>query len=111
VKSVGKGTAVKLLRRWQSIEKALEASEYVSHRDDTAKLAGQHEHVRLMLQLTTIRVDVPLPDMELARCAVSAITWPGGSQARAGVSASGTAGPVSRSAAGPGLDDVPFPEE
>jgi hypothetical protein len=42
---------------------------------------------------------------------VSAITWPGGSQARAGVSASGTAGPVSRSAAGPGLDDVPFPEE
>jgi len=110
VKSVGKGTAVKLLRRWQSIEKALEASEYVSHRDDTAKLAGQHEHVRLMLQLTTIRVDVPLPDMELARCAVSAITWPGGSQARAGVSASGTTGPVSRSAAGPGLEDVPFPD-
>ena len=40
VKSVGKGTAVKLLRRWQSIEKALKASEFVSHRDDTAKLAG-----------------------------------------------------------------------
>ena len=109
VKSVGKGTAVKLLRRWQTLEKALEASEYVSHRDDTAKLAGQHEHVRLMLQLTTIRVDVPLPDMDLARCAMSAIVWPGGSQARAGV-AVGADGPVSRSSAGPGLEDVPFPE-
>jgi hypothetical protein len=64
-----------------------------------------------MLQLTTIRVDVPLPDMDLARCALSAINWPGGSQARAGAGPSGTAGPVSRSAAGPGLDDVPFPEE
>jgi hypothetical protein len=105
---------VKLLRRWQSIEKALEASEFVSHRDDTAKLAGQHEHVRLMLQLTTIRQDVPLPAMELARCALPAITWPGGSQARAGMAASsapGAGGPVSRSAAGPGLEDVPFPEE
>ena len=110
VKSVGKGTAVKLLRRWQTLEKALEASEYVSHRDDTAKLAGQHEHVRLMLQLTTIRQDVPLPNMDFARCAMSAIVWPGGSQARAGVAA-GADGPVSRSSAGPGLEDVPFPEE
>ena len=109
VKSVGKGTAVKLLRRWQTLEKALEASEYVSHRDDTAKLAGQHEHVRLMLQLTTIRQDVPLPDMDFARCAMSAIVWPGGSQARAGVAA-GADAPVSRSSAGPGLEDVPFPE-
>jgi DNA polymerase-1 len=110
VKSVGKGTAVKLLRRWQTIEKALEASEFVSHRDDTAKLAGQHEHVRLMLQLTTIRQDVPLPAMELARCALPAITWPGGSQARAGMPAA-TGAAVSRTAAGPGLEDVPFPEE
>ena len=115
VKSVGKGTAVKLLRRWQSIEKALEASEYVSHRDDTAKLAGQHEHVRLMLQLTTIRQDVPLPDLELAHCAIGAITGPGGSQARAAVPFaepySAADGPVSRHAAGPGLEDVPFPDE
>ncbi|MBL0171785.1 MAG: hypothetical protein IPP90_13885 [Gemmatimonadaceae bacterium] len=104
VRSIGKGTAVKLLRRWQSLEKALEASEFVSHRDDTAKLAGQHEHVRLMLRLTTIRQDVPLPAMELAHCAASVIRWPGSSTARA-------ASPVSRTAAGPGLEDVPFPAE
>jgi 5'-3' exonuclease len=113
VKSVGKGTAVKLLRRWQSIEKALEASEFVSHRDDTAKLAGQHEHLRLMLQLTTIRQDVPLPELDLARCALSAVAWPGASQPRAGMAGAGSAvgGPVSRTAAGPGLEDVPFPDE
>jgi 5'-3' exonuclease len=107
VKSVGKGTAVKLLRRWQSIEKALEAS------DDTAKLAGQHEHLRLMLQLTTIRQDVPLPELDLARCALSAVAWPGASQPRAGMAGAGSAvgGPVSRTAAGPGLEDVPFPDE
>lgn len=110
VKSIGKGTAVKLLRRWQTIEKALEASEFVSHRDDTAKLAGQHEHVRLMLELTTIRQNAPLPPMDLDRCALSTITWPGGSQARAGSAATPGAA-VSRTAAGPGLEDVPFPEE
>jgi hypothetical protein len=57
---------------------------------------------------------VPLPAMELARCALPAITWPGGSQARAGMpinGAPGAGGPVSRSAAGPGLEDVPFPDE
>lgn len=103
VKSVGKGTAVKLLRRWQSLEKALEASEFVSHRDDTAKLAGQHEHVRLMLQLTTIRQDVPLPPLNLAECELHAIRWPDGSSAR-------SATVVTRVAAGPGLEDVPFPD-
>lgn len=103
VKNIGKGTAVKLLRRWQTLEKALEASEFVSHRDDTAKLAGQHEHARLMLQLTTIRQDVPLPPLAFAQCEATAIRWPGGSTARA-------ASVVNRSAAGPGLEDVPFPE-
>ena len=103
VKSVGKGTAVKLLRRWQTIEKALEASEFVSHRDDTAKLAGQHEHLRLMLQLTTIRQDVPLPELTLSQCSVGGVSWPGGSTARG-------ASVVHRMAAGPGLEDVPFPE-
>ena len=104
VKSIGKGTAVKLLRRWQSLEKALEASEFVSHRDDTAKLAGQHEHVRLMLQLTTLRQDVPLPAMDLAHCEAGVIRWPDGSTARG-------ASVVTRVAAGPGLEDVPFPSE
>ena len=101
VRSIGKGTAVKLLRRWKSLDKALEASEFVSHRDETAKLAGQHEHARLMLQLTTIRQDVPLPAMELSHCEASAIRWPDGSSARGAVV-------VNRVAAGPGLEDVPF---
>jgi DNA polymerase-1 len=108
VKSVGKGTAVKLLRRWQTLEKALEASEFVSHRDDTAKLAGQHEHVRLMLQLTTIRQDVPLPPLDLARCALSTIMWPVGSQARPGAPVDAPHGAVVRHGAGPGLEDIPF---
>ncbi|MEQ1689898.1 MAG: 5'-3' exonuclease H3TH domain-containing protein [Gemmatimonas sp.] len=103
VKNVGKGTAVKLLRRWRTLELALEASEFVSHRDDTAKLAGQHDHVRLMLQLTTIRQDVPLPPMDLADCETSAIQWPGGSTPR-------SASVVTRVAVGPGLEDVPFPD-
>lgn len=103
VKSVGKGTAVKLLRRWQTLDKALEASEFVSHRDDTAKLAGQHEHVRLMLQLTTIRIDAPLPPLELPRCEIRHVRWPDGSLAR-------SSAPVVRHAAGPGLEVVPFPE-
>jgi len=64
-----------------------------------------------MLQLTTIRQDVPLPVMDFARCALNTITWPGGSQARAGAPANAGGGVVSRSAAGPGLEDVPFPEE
>jgi len=101
VRSIGKGTAVKLLRRWKSLEKALEASEFVSHRDETAKLAGQHEHARLMLQLTTIRQDVPLPAMELAHCHASAIRWPENSSARGAVV-------VNRVAAGPGLEAIPF---
>jgi len=101
VRSIGKGTAVKLLRRWKSLDKALEASEFVSHRDETAKLAGQHEHARLMLQLTTIRQDVPLPAMELSHCHAGAIRWPDGSSARNAVV-------VNRMAAGPGLEDVPF---
>lgn len=103
VKNVGKGTALKLLRRWRTLELALEASEFVSHRDDTAKLAGQHEHVRLMLQLTTIRQDVPLPAMELADCETRAIQWPGGSTPRG-------ASVVTRVAVGPGLEEVPFPD-
>jgi DNA polymerase-1 len=116
VKSVGKGTAVKLLRRWQSLEKALEASEFVSHRDDTAKLAGQHEHLRLMLQLTTIRTDAPVPVLGLSQCAIGAVTWPSGSAARMATSAGGSAtgsatNGITRMAAGPGLEAVPFPEE
>ncbi len=103
VKSIGKGTAAKLLRRWKTIEKAIEACEFVSHRDETAKLAGQREQVYLMLQLTTIRQDTPLPALELAQCAVSSITWPDGSIAR-------VASVVTRVAAGPGLEEVPFPE-
>ncbi len=104
VAGIGKGTAVKLLRRWQTLEKALEASEFVSHRDDTAKLAGQHEHARLMLQLTTIREDVPLLEMTLARCAIDAITWASGLPP-------GRTTVVNKTAAGPGLEDVPFPTE
>ena len=104
VKNIGKGTAVKLLRRWQTLEKALEASEFVSHRDETAKLAGQHEHVRLMMQLTTIRQDAPIPVFPLAQCAVSNVRWPDGSVAR------GASTPGQQSHAGPGLDEVPFPE-
>ncbi|MCC6241439.1 MAG: hypothetical protein IT353_01305 [Gemmatimonadaceae bacterium] len=104
VKNIGKGTAVKLLRRWQSLEKALEASEFVSHRDETAKLAGQHDHVRLMMQLTTIRQDAPIPIFPLAQCAVTSVRWPDGSVAR------GASIPGQQSHAGPGLDDVPFPE-
>lgn len=104
VKNIGKGTAAKLLRRWQSLEHALEAIEFVGHRDDTAKLAGQHDHARLMLQLTTIRQDVPLPAIGLAQCVASAIQWPAGSTAR-------VASVATRVDAGPGLEDVPFPDE
>ena len=110
---IGKGTAVKLLRRWQSLEKALEASEFVSHRDETAKLAGQHEHARLMRRLTTIRQDAPLPLFDLARCAIDAATWPAGSVTRSRAAAGGAdsaSGPVRRTAAGPGLEEVPWPE-
>ncbi|WP_353269487.1 5'-3' exonuclease H3TH domain-containing protein, partial [Gemmatimonas sp.] len=107
VRNVGKGTAVKLLRRWQSIEKALEASEFVSHRDDTAKLAGQHEHVRLMLQLTTISQQAPIPALALSQCELVRIAWPQGSAARATAKDTGVTNHV---AAGPGLEDVPFPE-
>lgn len=103
VKNIGKGTAAQLLRRWQTLEQALEASEFVSHRDVTARLAGQHEHVRLMMQLTTIRQDVPLPSMTLHDCAAHLVRWPDGSGAR-------RASVVTRTAAGPGLEDVPFPE-
>ncbi len=103
VKNIGKGTAVKLLRRWQSLEKILEAVEYVGSRDDTAKLVGHQDHVRLMLQLTTIRQDAPLPELALDRCDVRTVRWPEGSAARA-------ATVVTKVAAGPGLEDVPFPE-
>jgi DNA polymerase-1 len=116
INRIGKGTAAKLLRRWQSLEKALEASEFVSHRDETAKLAGQHEHARLMRQLTTIRHDAPLPPMTLAQSVLDVIAWPAGTTARASVApgVGGTAassGAVHRSAAGPGLEDVPWPDE
>lgn len=104
VKGIGKGVAAKLLVRWKTLDKALEATEFVSHRDVTAKLAGQHEHVALMLQLTTIRQDAPIPELRFDDCAVASITWPGGSVAS-------TAAVVHRVAAGPGLDDVPFPTE
>jgi len=107
-KAIGKETAVKLLKRWQTLEKAIEASEYVSHRDMTAKLAGQHDHIRLMLQLTTIRQDVPLPDLSLDACDLQRVRWPDGSQAR---SASVATGSVTSTAAGPGLEDVPWPDE
>ncbi|MCZ8203572.1 5'-3' exonuclease H3TH domain-containing protein [Gemmatimonas sp.] len=114
---IGKGTAAKLLRRWQSLEKALEASEFVSHRDETAKLAGQHEQARLMRRLTTIRQDAPLPLFDLARCALDAVAWPPGSvtRSRPGAAAGsadsvGVAAPVTRTAAGPGLEEIPWPE-
>jgi len=103
VKNIGKGTAAQLLRRWQTLEQALEASEFVSHRDVTARLAGQHDHVRLMMQLTTIRQDAPLPPITLDECAVHRVRWPDGSGAR-------RASVVTRVAAGPGLEDVPFPD-
>ena len=104
VRNIGKETAAQLLRRWQSLEQALDAIEFVGHRDDTAKLAGQHEHVRLMLQLTTIRQDAPLPALTLAQCAARGIRWPDGSIARA-------AQVATHVEAGPGLEDVPFPDE
>jgi DNA polymerase-1 len=104
VKNIGKDTAAKLLRRWQTIDQALDAIEFVSGRDDTAKLVGQHDHVRLMLQLTTIRQDAPVPVMTLSSCALDAIAWPGGSAARR--ASTGTSVNV-----GPGLEDVPFPTE
>jgi 5'-3' exonuclease len=103
VPRIGKGTAVKLLKRWKSLEKALEATEFVSHRDETARLAGQQALVRLMLQLTTIRQDVPLPPLELPQCSLEHVRWPDGSAAR-------SASVVHRVAAGPGLEEVPFPE-
>ena len=65
VPGIGKGVAATLLRRWKTITQALEATQFVSHRDATAKLAGQAEHVQLMLQLTTIRQDAPLPALAL----------------------------------------------
>lgn len=111
VANIGKGTAVKLLRRWKSIDKALEASEFVSFHDLTAKLAGQHEQVRLMLQLTTLRQDVPLPVVTLAQCALASISWPGGSAARSASSGNTGNKTVNKTAAGPGLEDVPFPIE
>jgi len=48
-------------------------------------------------------MDAPLPAIEFTQCVVSAIAWPDGSMARA-------ASMVTRVAAGPGLEDVPFPE-
>lgn len=110
VNRIGKGTAAKLLRRWQSLEKALEASEFVSHRDETAKLAGQHAHARLMQQLTTIRTDAPVPFFELAHCVLEAVAWAPGSAPRASAGGLDSAGPVHRTAAGPGLEDIPWPE-
>lgn len=100
VARIGKDTAAKLLRRWQSLEGALEASEFVSHRDETARLAGQHEHARLMRSLTTIRTDAPLPSFALGDCALSAVRWPG-------ANSHATARKVE---AGPGLEEVPWPE-
>ncbi len=104
VKGIGPSVAARLLRRWKTIERALEATEFVTHRDLTARLAGQQEHVRLMLQLTTLRQDAPIPTLSLSDCTLSAVTWPGGSVASA-------AAVVVRSAAGPGLERVPFPDE
>ena len=108
VAGIGKGMAVKILRRWGSIEKAFEATEFVGHRDDTARLAGKREVVALMLQLTTIRQDVPLSPLPLDRCDARAIDWLPGSVASARQASS--AGVV-RTAAGPGLDDAPLPDE
>lgn len=103
VKGIGPSVAARLLRRWKTIEKALEATQFISARDVTARLAGQQEHVRLMLQLTTLRQDAPLPSISLTECALTSVAWPGGSAASA-------ATVIVRSAAGPGLEDVPFPD-
>ncbi len=103
VKGVGPSVAARLLRRWKTVDKALEATEFISARDVTARLAGQQEHVRLMMQLTTLRQDAPLPALSLADCTLASVQWPGGSVAS-------TATVVVRSAAGPGLEDVPFPD-
>jgi DNA polymerase-1 len=104
VARIGKGTAAKLLRRWQTLDKALDASEFVSHRDETAKLAGQHEHARLMRQLTTIRRDAPVPTFALADCALDRVAW------STGTTAPRSGGPVVRTAAGPGLEEIPWPD-
>lgn len=109
VKGVARGTALKLYKRWGSFAKAIEATSFVSHRDDTAKLAGQEAWIATMLELTTIRQDVPVPQFALAQCEVGRITWPEGSHAR-GPQAAAVAGPVQR-ATGPGLEDVPWPDE
>jgi hypothetical protein len=66
-----------------------------------------------MRRLTTIRQDAPLPLFDLARCAIDAVAWPAGSVSRARAAADGAdsaAGPVRRTAAGPGLEAVPWPE-
>jgi 5'-3' exonuclease len=103
LRNIGPGSAAKLRRRWGTLEKALEASGFVSHHDWTARLAGQHDEARLMLQLTTIRQDAPLSALALDDARMTVVRWPGGSGARAGTV-------VQRRAAGPGLEDVPFPE-
>lgn len=103
VKGIGPSVAARLLRRWKNIEIALEATEFINARDLTARLAGQQDHVRLMLQLTTLRQDAPLPPLSLSDCVLDRVSWPGGSVASA-------ATVVVRSAAGPGLQDVPFPD-
>ncbi len=108
VPRIGKGIAVRLLTRWQTLEQALAATEFVSHRDDTARLAGQRKHIECMLQLTTIRQDVPLPELQLAQCALERVRWPGGGGHTNSVAETGV---VHRVAAGPGLDEVPIPED
>lgn len=110
VSRIGKGTAAKLLRRWQTLEKALEASEFVSHRDETARLAGQHDHARLMRQLTTIRTDAPVPFFAFARCAIAEVAWAPGTAPRASGGVQGSGHVVHRTEAGPGLDAVPWPD-
>ncbi|HYW30231.1 MAG TPA: 5'-3' exonuclease H3TH domain-containing protein [Gemmatimonas sp.] len=105
VANIGKSTAAELLRRWKTLDKALEATAFVGQRDKTAKLAGQHAQVALMLQLTTLRQDVPLPAMSLERTMLRDVTWPDGSTARAAAS-----GVTVRSEAGPGLDDASWPD-
>ncbi len=111
VAGIGKGMAVKILRRWGSIEGAFDATEFVSHKDDTARLAGQRAVVSLMLQLTTIRQDVPLPPFALDRCALGAVDWPAGSAASARQVGNTSGAAVVRTAAGPGLDDAPLADE
>lgn len=112
VNRIGKRTAAKLLTRWQTLEKALEASEYVSYHDETAKLAGHHEHARLMRSLTTIRTDVPLPRFALADCALERLVWPSGASVRPSRApdAADVSGSVTRTAAGPGLEHIPWPD-